>query len=146
MPNAPIRLFVPNYFYKVGLERMLKVRLDGLALPIRINHALGMDMPGADGFLAGVEALNRGDIDVLACSGRHLPLRLPAGLNIAGAMFGSSRNMAVTGSSCEPDFFYCSDLTGTIAYQNAYPSAIRLGGYNPAPKAKTGVSAHRLLS
>lgn len=146
MPNSPIRLFVPNYFYKVGLERMLKVRLDGLALPIRINHALGSDLPGADGFLAGVEALNRGDIDVLACSGRHFPLSFPGELNIAGAMFGSSRNMAVTGRSCEPDFFYCSDLTGTIAYQNAYPGAIRLGGYSHAPKAGTGVSVHRLLS
>jgi len=146
MPNSPIRLFVPNYFYKVGLERMLKIRLDGLALPIHVNHALGSDLAGQEGFLAGVEALNRGKIDVLACSGRHLPLRLPGELNIAGALFGSSRNMAVTGNSSEPDFFYCSDLTGTIAYQNAYPGAIRLGGYNHAPHSGAGVSVHRLLS
>lgn len=146
MPNSPIRLYVPNYFYKVGLERMLKFRLDGFNLPILINHSIGIDLPGLQGFLSGVQALNRGEIDVLACSGRHLPLQLPSGLNIAGALFGSSRNMAVTGNSAEPDFFYCSDLTGTIAYQNAYPGAVRLGGYNHAPQAGTGVSVHRLLS
>jgi len=146
MPISPIRLFVPNYFYKVGLERMLKIRLDGLALPIHMNHCLGSDLRGQEGFFAGIQALNSGEIDVLACSGRHLPLRLSGELNIAGAMFGSSRNMAVTGNPAEPDFFYCSDLTGTIAYQNAYPGAIRLGGYNQAPNSGTRVSIHRLLS
>jgi porphobilinogen deaminase len=146
MPNSAIRLYVPNYFYKVGLERMLKVRLEGMALPSQVNHALGSELSGADGFIAGIEALHSGEIDALACSGRHLPLKLPAGLNIAGALFGSSRNMAVTGEASHPDFFYCSDLTGTIAYQNAFPSAIRLGGYNHAPQAGTGVAVHRLLS